>query len=146
MVGVLEWETGDKGEGHNGEFCRACFMLFKTKPNISCSMLLGGQGKGRERGWGSLSFRGAIGCETRRERRVRGRESWRGGGREKGSAARAWAWAQAWAWASAHWSRHHWPGLSSASRRPVEACTMTKAQQCLALVPETKAPKIISVI
>ena len=57
-----------------------------------------------------------------------------------------WVWSQAWAWMRAHWSRHHWPGLSSASRRPVEVCTTTQAQQRLTLVPETKAPKIISVI
>ena len=60
MVGVPEWEARDKGEGHDGEFCCDYFTLFKTKSNIVCSTFLGGQEKGRERGWGSLIFTGAI--------------------------------------------------------------------------------------
>ena len=44
-IGVPEWETGDKGEGQNGEFC-CVFVLHFSKLNLTLVALRKGKGVG----------------------------------------------------------------------------------------------------
>ena len=74
---------GDKGEGRNSDFC-CVFALRFSKLNLTLVALRSLADRGRKwKGfWGSLSFRGVIECETRREREGIG-EGGVGGGRRK---------------------------------------------------------------
>ena len=60
-MGVPEWETGDKGEGQNGEFC-CVFALRFSKLNLTLVALREGKGvQGVSNGDGN----GAGGWERR---------------------------------------------------------------------------------